>query len=427
MKNKFEILCEKYISGQITESLFVSDLRKYLVEVYTNAIALNSRFLSINPGVGVLTMPSQKEIDSLTKRVADCVFSGAGAFVKAQDDYYVREIADRRVEDYDVFFCEDQKFDLGKVNDPQVRKSMNMSLGLETQSVFVQIATKKTNGANAEVCMSTSAVPPVDNLRVFDRRGATYGSAGYSYEDSVYCNRFDASHMTTKKTNGAKDPDHTNFYERTNISGDELALYLKYFKDEAPCPHFHYYRKSVCRQMFGNGKSFAININDLAKYLQDLEMAIETKDKNNPILKYTLGMPFLAIARQEITCDISPFITTARTILGKYNGYSRKDQLIFELYDDLLRTRHCRYENPISQMSSAVNFMSGVSNHPIPTLGDTIEINGDRSTDFDDVDMKKTNTALTALASKLQDSIGETLDEKKVGITRPEEDEPGNK
>lgn len=427
MKNKFEILCEKYISGQITESLFVGDLRKYLVEVYTNAIAHNSSLIAVNPGVRVLRMPSSQEIDSLTDRVADCIFSGAGAFVKSQDDYYVREIADVRVEDYDVFFCEDQKFDLGKVNDSRVRKAMNMSLGLDTQSVFVQIVTRKTNGANAEVCMSTSAVPPIDNLRVFDRWGATYGSAGNSYEDSVYCNRFDASHMTTKKTNGAKDPDHTNFYERTNISGDELALYLKYFKDEAPCPHFHYYRKSVCKQMFGNGKSFAININDLAVYLQDLEMAIETKDKNNPILKYTLGMPFLAIARQEITCDISPFITTARTILGKYNGYSRKDQLIFELYDDLLRTRHCRYENPISQMSSAVNFMSGVSNHPIPTTSFVFELNGEEATDLENIDMKKTNTALTALASKIQESIGETLDENKVGMTREDDDEPGNK
>lgn len=413
MKNQFEILCERLMSGMVSESYFFDELTEYIKEVYINTIAENVKTKKQE----VLNMPSQNELEEMSERIMECISDGAYAFMRSQDKNLVREFNDQDIESYDEFYCEEQKFDLGRVTDQRVRKAMNFVLGLDSKTVFLQIATKKTNGSNSEVNLLTTAVPEYNNINRYDRRGRNQGLYGRCYEDSICCSRFDASHMETRNTNGAKMPNHENFIERVQLDEVEKQLYEHYFKKYSPCPHFHYYRKQVCWDRFSNDYSFAININNLAEYLKDLENAVNKGDKSNPLLTYSLGMPFLAIAKGEITCDISPFITTARNILLKYDTKTKKDDIIYELYDDLLRTRSMRYQkNPVGQISSAINFMCGVSNNPIETV---VSVPSGRFLErYTEVDQRKTEATLVGLAARFQESIGETLDEKKLNIKK---------
>ena len=417
MKNQFEILCEKLMSGNVMEGYFIDEMKRYLEEVYSKAISHNQTAASLTPSTNVISMPSNSDLEEMAVRIMKCIYEGASSFIRAQDKSKVREFTDQQIEDYDVFFCEEQKFDLGKVTDPRARKAINMVLGLDSQTIFVQIATTKTNGLKSEVCMSTTAVPREDDIICYDRKGNGYGPYGMCYEDSICCSRFDASHMEVKNTNGAKKPDHINDFYKVGLLNEEFRLYSTYFKNEAPCPHFHYYKKQVCWDKFSNDYSFAINIKDLLIYLKDLEFAIQSNDKSNPILKYSLGMPFLGIAKGEISCDISPFITTARNILAKYDTKTHKDDIIYELYDDLLKTRRAGYGyRAISQMTSAINFMCGVSEYPIETVVDVPS--GQYLEKFTEVNQKRTDAALTALAARVQESVGETLNEKTLHIEK---------
>ena len=204
-------------------------------------------------------MPTKNELEEIAERILECIVDGASSFVKAQDKSIVREFRDPNIKAYDEFFSSEQKFDLGRVTDPRVRKAMNFVLGLDSQTVFLQLSTKKTNGYNSEANLSTIAVPAFDNIICFDRWRNDRGLYGRSYEDSICCSRFDASHMQQDNTNGATGKNHVNTFDRVRLADEERMLYERYFETEAPCPHFHYYRKDVCWSRFSNDYSFAIN------------------------------------------------------------------------------------------------------------------------------------------------------------------------
>ena len=95
----------------------------------------------------------------------------------------------------------------------------------------------------------------------------------------VILNRFD---------HGRFHDNHLSIYSNQNI--DEQNLYEKYFKEKAGPLHFHFNTAYQSKVLNTQDCSNAIGMENLIKYLEDLQRC---DDKNAPIYKYNLGMPFL--------------------------------------------------------------------------------------------------------------------------------------
>ena len=428
MKNKFETLQTKLKDCQISQDVFRRELKAYLKEIYVKASNEQAKRVSAGVPVCYFNVPYSVELDELVARIEDCIFSHPDKFMNV--DVYgknVREFDDPNIEDYDVFFCEETKFDLGKSLFHGSKKEVKLVLGLETQTIFVQILTKKTERGVNDIGVTTSAVPAYNFVNLYDRRGNNQGSYNDSVYNSIYCDRFDPSHMNNQSTNGKSKDYHENRFASADITNPkELALYEKYFKDKAYCPHFHFYRKKVCWELFGNEKSFAINIMNLSEYLRDLEQAYSSGNKSDPILNYTLGMPYLDIIKGDISCDINPFVKTAKSVIDKYYAGADRGSRIIQIYDFLLYTRkdNDAYSN-ITKMMAAVDFMCEVEMMPFaPSEQQMLD---DRLINYKTMQEEREikDAVLTSLAGKVVDSVGEKYNDKNLDISNESGDQPG--
>lgn len=410
MRNKFETLIDDLRAGMISIPSFEKQMANYIESIYDS---VNSHNYTKGSKYGTRSI-DDAAIESIVKRIIDSALVVPDAIgSQGRGERLVKEFAPELMEDYTTYYCEEQKFDLGKIVDSVSKKTIRFILGLDTHTLFVQINSKNLNGVNRELKTSLCGVPNNDFVNLYNRKGESFMPYENSVFNGVTCLRFDPTHMGKKSTNGEDNDNHTNrFVEGGVVDNEELYLYKKYFKDVAHCPHFHYYRKSVCWQMFSNGYSFAININNLSRYLHDLDEALNTEDITNPILRYSLGMPFLGIAMGKIHCDTKPFLRTVWSILDRYYVGGERGSKIGELYDILLATR--KYSDPektnILQLATATDIMCFVANENVQKKENFVV-----QTDREILDENKKAVLLTTLATKFTESIGETLNEKVVG------------
>lgn len=211
------------------------------------------------------------------------------------------------------------------------------------------------------------------------------GSKGFSREDNKHKNRFVEAGIT--------DP-------------NELALYRKYFTDEAYCPHFHFFRKSVCANLHKNTASFAINISNLSRYLDDLEAAYNSKKVNDPILKYDLGMPYLDIVKGKLHCNMEDFIKTSKSVFKNYYGKNRSAGMesLYNLVDCIKRN------DSFGCVNSAVKIIEFVSYTPV--LGFEQEcVYGENDREYNN---DKNIKLSVILADSFAQGIGPSVDAKNL-------------
>lgn len=262
---------------------------------------------------------NQYDIDSLTDRIM-CVlcelaeqFMSSAPFV--QDKIYnesvnkIKHASKDRKQCFDHISLADSDniVDLGWVwahgktvsfavdmNSKEVKKSKNLLLTIE-HSVH--------DRAVVEYGIANYCFP--DNNDVLfsekdeNRRYTSFETAGENTLDNLIpTGRFDPFH--------AVDSDHPNNFNVYLGINPKHDLFVKYFKKDSPTPHLHFYTEEICcgrrlsrdnkeRTYRGNSQSLAINLGDLATYLNDVCDALEKGDKTADILKEenSLGMPYL--------------------------------------------------------------------------------------------------------------------------------------
>jgi len=135
---------------------------------------------------------------------------------------------------------------------------------------------------------------------------------------------------------GVKDHENDLEFMKIVTEEDEFLLYEKYFQSQAPTPHFHVYDERLIMRHKSNTKSLAINYNKLIMYVKDLFSAYQDfKDKkiSSPILKYDLGMPYLAMVQGKIACNTEVFMCDFRQIMEKYNKTNKQDEAVRKVID----------------------------------------------------------------------------------------------
>ncbi len=359
-----------YNKSIISKNQFIDHLINYVKAIY--------REVYNNPNlINVKNNLTNVDINSIVERICIASFEHPnGFFVANEKNNEFNEIQNIN-NSYEVFHAMETKVILGTVPNT-FNKKITLSLGLETGTIFVNIIGKKKDRLNNdEPIVATYALADKSSVVQFEKRGSNYFDYDLTknrIDNSVVVTRFDPSNMETYSYagRGKKEEVHRNKYEKIpEIKGEELELYKKYFKEYAPCPHFHYYQVDVNYNLGTNKYSFAINIHNLKTYLDDLEVAKKKVDAipktegyeytpedieaiNNPILEYDLGMPYLLIAENEIVCDVSDFFTKAKAILKKYTDGAEKEVGMNMLYDMIEKTRR---KDSIGALASASDIL----------------------------------------------------------------------
>jgi len=378
-------LIVSFEKGIISKNQFDFKLYEYLTDIYKEAYK--------NP-ITSLSLYSSKvsaDIDSILKRIKIVSFEAPEEFYRATNNHNeYNEIESTRENAYEVFHCLETKVNLGNIS-RKSSKRINVSIGLETGTVYVNIISKKKDRMGRdESIVATYALADHKQIVQVVKEGKNVYEYDVKADDilnSVTTTRFDPSHMETYNYSGYKNKEEDNHPNSFDIisytSQEEKDLFNEYYKDHAPCPHFHYYLKDVTQAVFNNKYSFAINIRELNRYLHDLEDAKtqainktnearvkktkeaiqEAKDaQNNPILKYDIGMPYLKVASGEIVCDVTDFISKTKEILKKYMSGSDKEQGIIMLYDLEEQTRKNNDIGALAKASDILCYVSSVVN-----------------------------------------------------------------
>ena len=94
---------------------------------------------------------------------------------------------------------------------------------------------------------------------------------------------------------------HVNDFD--GIDESILEVYVKYYKQKADVPHFHFAINSNAKRS-GDPLSLAMNLDNLIKYVRDLREA----NDNSPLLSDNLGLPYLYIKNNPgiYTTNITP-------------------------------------------------------------------------------------------------------------------------
>ena len=150
---------------------------------------------------------------------------------------------------------------------------------------------------------------------------------------------------------------HDNLIDKLDISKEEKVLLEKIIHKKAPEPHFHIYSDKISSSLDENGKSLAINIFDLSKYLNILVSTAEylnidvltpevikklEQDKNlmPDVLKYDLFMPYLSILKGDIEYKSDGMIEKIKQLLSDYNSkQSTRIANITQIYEMLSNIR----------------------------------------------------------------------------------------
>lgn len=335
----FKALVESYRKGVISDRYLYDKLHDYLVDVYTDALQHTHEKGTFNSSRS--RRFDDYMIHSITERIIMSIKQNPDDFYKATDVYKeINELKDTSIESYEIFHCSEQKVVLDAVKAAGTNKNIKISFGINSGTVFVEITDKKSARAGDELSVASYALADNNDVLCIDKVQKDCFTPSYNtIENAIICNRFDPFHMQTNGTKGY-DPikhNHPNkFKEAGVVDPVELSLYEKYFREKARCPHFHYYTKTVCDKLNKNSASFAINMQDLARYLTDLDDAFSNPAlKNDPILQYDLGMPYLDMIQGKIVCEMDDFIKTAKTIFQKYYGAEkcRGISLLYSLID----------------------------------------------------------------------------------------------
>lgn len=155
-----------------------------------------------------------------------------------------------------------------------------------------------------------------------NRHYTPFVTVGNDYiENIIPIGRFDPYHVS--KTN------HPNSFTVYQGVEPRYSLYKKYFTEESPPPHIHFYTEEMCcgkkllkentdRAYRGNGISVAINLGYLFIYLSEIADALEKGQTDADILKEenSLGMPYLKqILSPEFKYDNSKFDAKRNTFM----------------------------------------------------------------------------------------------------------------
>lgn len=415
----FKELVSAYKSGIISETLFEKRLSQYIQNIFVEASKNQS-----HQSNHIIT-PTQTLINSIVDRICLTIFEDPNEFYNVTNIHkQINEINGINQEGYEVFRCSEPKVVLGNIKTNQLSKTLNVSIGLETGTLFLSVHTKKIGRSGDELSVCTYALADNHLIKLIDQRNNTSSPISDNYIDNcVVCTRFDPSHMNNNNNSGFRqDSDnHPNRYNEAGITDNiELGLYQQYFKQKARCPHFHFFTKKVCRNLHSNNASFAINIKDLENYLTDLEVARNSNNTSNPIFKYDLGMPFLDIAKENIHCDMQDFIKTAKGIIQKYyGGYMCQGiNLLYEMLD------HSKRNDSLSLIVAGSKFLNFVYSTPTTTLERNKEtypqqLNNDRE-NIENLELT------TTLANAFINDISQKIDASKILKNfNNKDDEPG--
>ena len=134
-----------------------------------------------------------------------------------------------------------------------------------------------------------TSVSSADNILLFDVY--THGMNDSMLEFSSFRTSMvteDIEKLVQLQRYDLRGHNHPNSILAKMEDSEDIELYLKYFKDQAKCPHFHFCNAEASDKL-------AINLDNLIKYVHDLMHCGEEDD----IFNYSLGMPFLAMKRNK--------------------------------------------------------------------------------------------------------------------------------
>lgn len=255
---------------------------------------------------------------SLIERIMDTILDG-NFYAAINSNYNSVNLLNTSLLSYNIYLCAEPKIFL--FNFKKRGAAYSLYLGLSNEDLIVKTAANKNYGTTKNISIANYAYGDHKRLRY------AANPSENRLENSVECDRFDPIRVTVKDDH--RNDDKMNFI----TNEEELALYKTYYRDTAKCPHFHVFPvKLMASKPYSNSKSLAIELADLRRYVHDLD---NVKDKNSPLLKYDLSMPYLLIKTNQIDINIDNFLNVVEKILDKYSKTNNKDACIQELYDKI--------------------------------------------------------------------------------------------
>ena len=243
----------------------------------------------------------------------------------------------------------EQVYSYGGFRDDKNRPIV-VSLDLDRGRLFIQkITYRSERGRRIDMSINTYCLPSAREVGQRLKRFARDVTDRDSIDKIFICDSFHPGRMDKFV--------HDNLIDKLDISKEEKVLLEKIIHKKAPEPHFHIYSDKISSSLDENGKSLAINILDLSKYLNILVSTAEylnidvltpevikklEQDKNlmPDVLKYDLFMPYLSILKGDIEYKSDGMIEKIKQLLSDYNSrQSTRIANITQIYEMLSNIR----------------------------------------------------------------------------------------